>query len=199
MSDDLASASENPDMEISSNNLIHAVDELVNRGYDHDFRLNEGQILDVTTDTTIQADEIIVDAAYGFEAAPGSDDRSNLYAISTRSGITKGLLIDAFDLYQQHANDLLLERLDVQPIVFTYDASDEAPTKYGVPKVFKVEFDEDPSRYVLRKGFPDFPECPYGEYFTMLGYDTHDKRYVWLVTSILKDERLRTETYPSRT
>lgn len=31
----------------------------------------------------------------------------------------------------------------------------------------------------------------------MLGYDTHDKRYVWLVTSILKDERLRTETYPS--
>jgi hypothetical protein len=31
----------------------------------------------------------------------------------------------------------------------------------------------------------------------MLGYDTHDKRYVWLVTSILKDERLRTETCPA--
>jgi hypothetical protein len=48
------------------------------------------------------------------------------------------------------------------------------PAKYGVPKVFKSEFNEDPDRYVLRKGFPDFPECPYGESFSMLGYDTQD-------------------------
>lgn len=184
-------------MEISSNNLIHAVDELVSRGYDHDFRLNEGALFDVTTNGSIEADEISVDAAYRFEAVPGSDDRSNLYAISTRSGATKGLLIDAFDLYEQHAIDPLLERLDVQRIVSAYDDSEGVPTKYGVPKVFKAEFDEDPDRYVLRKGFPDFPECPYGESFSMLGYDTHDKRYVWLVTSILKDGRLRTETYPS--
>ena len=72
-----------------------------------------------------------------------------------------------------------------------------APTKYGVPKVLKSEFNEDPDRYVLRKGFPDFPECPPGESFPMLGYDTRDGRYVWLVSSILKDERLRTENYPS--
>jgi hypothetical protein len=186
-------------MEISSNNLIHAVDELVSRGYDHDFRLSEGKLFDVTTNASVEADEICVDAAYRFEAARGSDDRSNLYAISTRSGMTKGLLIDAFDLYQQYANDPLLQRLDIQPIVSACDDSEGVPTKYGVPKVFKSEFNEDPDRYVLRKGFPDFPECPYGESFSMLGYDTHDKRYVWLVTSILKDERLRTETYASST
>jgi hypothetical protein len=183
-------------MDMSSNNLVHAVDELVNRGYDHDFRLNEGKLFDVTTNENIEADEISIDAAYRFEAAPGSDDRSNLYAISTRSGATKGLLIDAFDLYQQYGNDPLLERLDVKPIVSAYDDSEGVPTKYGVPKVYKAEFNEEPDRYVLRKGFPDFPECPYGEAFSMLGYDSHEKRYVWLVTSILKDERLRTEIYP---
>lgn len=79
------------------------------------------------------------------------------------------------------------------------DYSERVPTKYGVQKVYKAEFNEDPDRYVLRKGFPDFPECPYGESFSMLGYDTHDKRYVWLVTSILKDERLHTDTYPDST
>jgi hypothetical protein len=184
-------------MEISSNNLIHAVDELVSRGYDHDFRLDEGKLFDLTTNVKVEADKISVDAAYRFEAAPDSDDRSNLYAISTRSGMTKGLLIDAFDLYQQHANDPLLQRLDIQTIVAADDDAKGVPTKYGVPKVFKSEFNEDPDRYVLRKGFPDFPECPYGESFSMLGYDRHDNRYVWLVTSILKDERLRTEIYPS--
>lgn len=186
-------------MEISSNNLIHAVDELVNRGYDHDFRLNDGKLFDVTTNSNIEAADISIDAAYRFEAAPGSDDRSNLYAISTRSGVTMGLLIDAFDLYQQHAEDPLIERLDVQSIASAYDDSERVPTKFGVQKVFKAEFNEDPDRYVLRKGFPDFPDCPYGESFSMLGYDTHDNRYVWLVTSILKDERLRTETYPGST
>jgi hypothetical protein len=184
-------------MEISSNNLIHAVDELISKGYDHDFRLSKGKLLDVTTNTNICADEISVDAAYRFEAAAGSDDRSNLYAISARSGMVRGLLIDAFDLYQQHATDPLLKRLDIQPIALAYDDSEGVRSRYGVPKVFKREFDADPDRYVLRKGFPDYPECPYGEAFSMLGYDTRDQRYVWLVTSILKDERLRTERYDS--
>jgi hypothetical protein len=54
---------------------------------------------EVTTNSNIEADEFDVDAAYRFEAEPGSDDCSNLYAISTRTGSAKGLLIDAFDLY----------------------------------------------------------------------------------------------------
>ena len=55
-------------MQISSNNLIHAVDELVCRGYDHDFRLNEGRLFDVTTDTSI---DVSLDAVYRFEAPRG--------------------------------------------------------------------------------------------------------------------------------
>jgi hypothetical protein len=184
-------------MDMSSNNLVHAVDELVNRGYDHDLRLIDGTLFDVTTNANLGVEEIMVDAAIRFEPAPGSDDPSNLYAISTQSGMAKGLLIDAFDLLNRQAIDPLRERLEAQRIVSAYDGSECLATKFGLPKVFKSEFNEDPDRYVLRKGFPDFPDCPYGESYSMLGYDTHAKHYVWLVTSILKDKRLRTEIYPA--
>jgi hypothetical protein len=39
-------------------------------------------------------------------------------------------------------------------------------------------------RYVLRVGFPDFPQCPAGTAFTMLGFDEQAKQYVWLATGI---------------
>jgi hypothetical protein len=34
------------------------------------------------------------------------------------------------------------------------------------------------------------PACPFGNSFKALGYDKTKKEYVWLVTSIIKDERL---------
>jgi hypothetical protein len=76
-----------------------------------------------------------------------------------------------------------------------FDNSADAQTKYGVRKVFKEEFNAAPKRYVLRKGFPDFPKCPFGQEFTMLGYDTQSHEYVWLVTSIIRDSRLQMERH----
>jgi hypothetical protein len=44
--------------------------------------------------------------------------------------------------------------------------------KFGYsPRIHKDKFTEDTNRYVLRRGFPDFPSCPYGVEFSMLGYD----------------------------
>jgi hypothetical protein len=36
-------------------------------------------------------------------------------------------------------------------------------SRYGLRKVFKEEFDEDPERFVMPIGFPDFPPCPFGQ------------------------------------
>ena len=44
-------------------------------------------------------------------------------------------------------------------------------------------------------GYPDFPACPFGQGFTMLGYDTTDEEYVWLATKVLKDDRLQHVPY----
>ena len=60
---------------------------------------------------------------------------------------------------------------------------------------YKAEFEEDPNRFVLRTGFPDFPTCPFDQTFSMLGYDNKNKEYVWLVTSIIRDKRLKRIEY----
>ena len=65
--------------------------------------------------------------------------------------------------------------------------------QYGMKKILKNEFDS--SRYILRKGFPDFPACPYGHTFKMLGYDMQTKTYVRLAPAILKEHSLQTIEY----
>jgi len=65
--------------------------------------------------------------------------------------------------------------------------------QYGMRKITKSEFDAN--RYILRKGFPDFPNCPYGHTFKMLGYDTHTQEYVRLAPDVLKLDTLKTEHY----
>lgn len=71
----------------------------------------------------------------------------------------------------------------------------DVPSRYGLRKVYKNEFDRDPERDVLRIGYPDFRECPFGESFSMLGFDTAEQAYVWLVTSILRDSGLNRIPY----
>jgi len=72
---------------------------------------------------------------------------------------------------------------------------EDVPTKFGLRKIYKAEFDKEPGRYVLRDGFPDAPPCPFGGHFSILGFDTAEQSYVWLVTSIIRDPRLVRITY----
>jgi hypothetical protein len=66
-----------------------------------------------------------------------------------------------------------------------------ADLKFGyLPRVHKDTFTKDTNRYVLRRGFPDFPSCPFGGDFSMLGYDTKQNIYVWLSKSIIKSKDL---------
>lgn len=84
---------------------------------------------------------------------------------------------------------------NVKPTVLTHEDTN-AELKFGfIPKVHKSKFNENPHRYELRKNFPDFPKCPFGQSFSMLGYDKELGRYVWLVTSIIRDERLQQNDY----
>ena len=81
------------------------------------------------------------------------------------------------------------------PLVTYLFDDDEPYIKYGLKKISPSEFEADSSRYVLRIGFPDFPECHVGVDFSMLGFDELTKEYVWLCTSILKDNRLKRIEY----
>lgn len=59
--------------------------------------------------------------------------------------------------------------------------------QYGMRKITRVDFDSN--RFEIRQNRPDFPPCPYGHSFEVLGYDLHTKQYVRLATSILKEWR----------
>jgi len=181
-------------MNLDAKDLVEAVSDLLRRGYDHEYRISDGQLFDLTADEPVATGDVHVDGAIRFESAPDAGDGSNIYAIADAKSGSKGLLIDAFDALDRECSRELYERLNANRRP-RHDDGGEIASRYGLRKVFKEEFDEDPERFVLRIGFPDFPPCPFGQSFSMLGFDTAEQSYVWLVTSILRDSRLERIPY----
>ena len=125
-----------------------------------------------------------IDAGYKVEG-------SYVFALSSPLHEIKGTVLLTSNEYQK----LMISTIGSK---FKIDIEDDPQeiiihTQYGMRKIHKSEF--DPRRYILRKGFPDFPACPYGHTFKMLGYDTEEKVYVRLTSSLLKDKTLETITY----
>ena len=169
--------------------VLDAVQSFVAKGYDREYRVKDGQVVDLALGTTLVACDLSVDAALRLESGDDAEDASNIYAITDPATGHKGLLIDAFDVFDELCPVDLSERLTAHRE--TAQAGDQdVPMKYGLRKIYKAEFEQDTARYVLREGFPDVPPCPFGEHFSILGFDTAEQTYVWLVTSIIRDSRL---------
>lgn len=169
--------------------MVDAISALTRLGYDRNYRIENRYLHDTKTGSSIPTGDIQVDESIQFQSELEAADDSNLYAISDRGTGGKGLLIDAFDMLEEHCSQELFDLLKKDRRTFTSD-NRQIALRYGLRKIFKKEFDENPHRFILRTGFPDFPECPFGQSFTMLGFDTEKQDYVWLATSILKDQRL---------
>jgi hypothetical protein len=181
-------------MRLEVSDVLEAVSELVKKGYDHEYRIKECQLFDLALNSSLAPSDIHVDTALRLESGPDGGDASNIYTISDRKTRNKGLLIDAFDIFDEICNRSLSERL-VENRYTAVVEDDDVPSRYGLRKVYKKEFNDDPERYVLRIGYPDFPECPFGQSYSVLGFDTAEQTYVWLVTSILRDSRLNRIPY----
>ena len=169
--------------------VLDAVQSFVAKGYDREYRVKDGNVFDLELGSTLDPCALRVDAALRLESGSDAEDASNIYAITDPATGHKGLLIDAFDVFDELCHRDLSERL-VAHRETTAAGDQDVPSKHGLRKVFKKEFDREPERYVLREGFPDFPACPFGEAFSILGFDTAEQSYVWLVTSIIRDARL---------
>lgn len=169
--------------------VLDAVQSFVAKGYDREFRVRDGQLVDLQLGSTLEACNLSIDAALRLESGDDAEDASNIYAITDPATGHKGLLIDAFDVFDELCHVDLSERLLAQRE--TAPAGDlDVPMKYGLRKIYKAEFEQDTARYVLREAFPDFPPCPFGQEYSILGFDTAEQTYVWLVTSIMRDSRL---------
>lgn len=181
-------------MRLKAADVVEAVSQLVNEGYEREFRIKDGRLVDLALNAVLDPKEIHVDTALRLESGRDGEDASNIYAITDRKSHNKGLLIDAFDIFDEICDRGLTDRL-VENRNTEFAEDDDVPSRYGLRKVYKCEFDSDPERYVLRIEYPDFPQCPFGESFSVLGFDTAEQSYVWLVTSILRDSRLNRIPY----
>jgi hypothetical protein len=177
-------------MTLTARTLTDAIAELAAQGYTESLQIQGKTLIAAEAKTTLTPNEFTLDAAYRFDSDESGSDRQHLFAVSSARKDIKGLLVDAFDMHQQGRGDPLLKKLRTH-VTSSIQNDDREHSKYGLPKVYKAQFDEDPDRYELRVGYPDFPTCPFDLAYSMLGFDKEAHRYVWLVTSIIKDKRLK--------
>ena len=182
-------------LKIEAKDAVSALNELSEMGFTHVFRFQGGKLVDVSTGLPVDPAAVAVVAKLRFETDAGSGDASNIYALDVDNGTARGFLVDALDFEGEGAPGDLIDKLRAGAIASVVEGSNADDLRYGVRKVRKTEFNADPARYVLRVGYPDFPACPFGQGFTMLGYDTTDEEYVWLATKVLKDDRLQHVPY----
>jgi hypothetical protein len=178
-------------MALNENDLINVVDELRLKGYSEDFIIKDNLVFSTKLNKGFKADEVIIDGAYQFDVTEDAFDTQYLFAVFVTQYQLRGLIIDLLGTYFYMEEQPITKILrDANLVNYIFDDQDPY-VKYGLKKITPSDFDMDSKRYVLRIGFPDYPACPVGTSFTILGFDEQAQQYVWLATSILKDSRLR--------
>ena len=90
--------------------VLEAVQSFVSKGYDREYRVKEGRLVDLELGSTLDACAIQVDAALRLESGDDAEDASNIYAITDPTTQHKGLLIDAFDVFDEICHRIFVVR-----------------------------------------------------------------------------------------
>lgn len=178
-------------MMLNENDLINVVEELNLKGYTEIFIVKDNLIFSTSRNKGFKEEEVIIDGAYRFDVTEDAFDTQYLFAIFVPQYQLRGLVIDLLGTYYYMEEQPITKILREADLV-SYIFDDHDPyIKYGLTKITPSEFDANSERYVLRIGFPDYPVCPVGTSFTVLGFDEQTQEYVWLATSILSNSRLK--------
>jgi hypothetical protein len=182
-------------MALYETDLVKVVDELRLKGYSDNFVIKNNLIFSTSMNRGFEEEDVIIEGAYQFDISEEAFDTQNLFAVFIPKYELRGLIIDLLGMYFYMEDPTVSRILRTEPLVTYHFDDDEPSVKYGLRKIAPSEFDANSNRYVLRIGFPDFPVCPVGIAFSMLGFDEQSHEYVWLVTSILTDSRLKKIEY----
>lgn len=182
-------------MALYETDLIKVVDELRLKGYTDNFIIKDNLMFSTGLNRGFPEREVRIEGAFQFDISEEVFDTQNVFAVAIPKYERKGLLIDLLGMYLYMDDQSITGMLRKVPMAtYIFDELDPS-RKYGLKKINPPDFDADSNRYVLRVGFPDFPECPAGAAFSMLGFDTREQEYVWLATRIIKDPRLKRVAY----
>jgi hypothetical protein len=92
--------------------LSEAVNDLIRRGYKHNFNLKVDNIENVENKILISPDDFEVDEVHRFEGPTDPGDENILFAISSTKNNIKGLLVNAFGVYSDTFSARLLHKLN---------------------------------------------------------------------------------------
>jgi hypothetical protein len=89
-----------------------------------------------------------VDTALRLASGREGEDASSIYATSDLQSHSTGLFVDAYDIFDEICDPGLAEWLgESRKTEFIGDS--DVPSRYGLRKGFRCEFDCNPERYVL--------------------------------------------------
>lgn len=93
--------------------LSLAVNDLVKRGYDHDFLIHEEEdcILCQSKNLQLSPEEFMIDEIYRFEGMTDPGDESIVYAISSDTLNIRGLVINSYGADFGYRSAQLVKRL----------------------------------------------------------------------------------------
>lgn len=178
-------------MTLNENDLVKVADELRLKGYTDNFIIKNDMIFSTSMNQGFKEEDVIIEGAYQFDVTEDAFNTQYLFAVSVPQYELRGLIVDLLGMYFYMEEQPITKILrDASLISYVFDDQDPY-VKYGLKKITPSDFNADNNRYVLRIGFPDYPACPVGTDFTMLGFDEQTRQYVWLSTSILNDSRLK--------
>ena len=93
--------------------LLEAIEGLRKRGYTEDFKLKWNSLDCSNGQCDILHDEFVVDEFHRFEENTDPSEQSIIYAISSESRKTKGILINAYGVYAEPVANELMAKLEM--------------------------------------------------------------------------------------
>jgi hypothetical protein len=91
--------------------MNEAVNDLIKRGYEHDFNIEDDSILCKKNDQRLSPEEFEIDEIYRFEGDTDPGDENIVYAISSKSHNMKGILVNAYGTYSDADSYKVISRL----------------------------------------------------------------------------------------
>jgi hypothetical protein len=92
--------------------LVDTLIELQQRGYVHDFNLDQEALSCNAMNRVLKPDEFEIVEVYRFEGMNDPDDSAILYAIESKDGL-KGTLVNAYGVYSDTVSAAMLEKLKI--------------------------------------------------------------------------------------
>ena len=147
------------------------------QGYDREYRIKDGHLFDLALNCPLDPSGIHVGTALRLESRPNAGDASVVYAILDQKTLSKGLLIDVFDIFDEICDRGLAERLvENRCTEFVEDRDGPLRPTQGLQERVRPR-----SRALC------IAHRIYGESFSVLGFDTAAQTNSLLVTSIHRD------------